>query len=164
VSVTNRGIPFTGANLPGSAAEAGPVVALAYDAPMIQRLTLRSTLVAAAAALLLAVAVAPTHAAPNAHAHAAATCDLSKDGRKLGATYVTSLSATKLGCAAAKKAVKAFNACRRAHGGAAGRCPSKVKGFSCRETRKAIPTEFSAKVRCSASGGRRLAFGYTQFT
>jgi hypothetical protein len=124
---------------------------------------LRSGLLTALAAVsTLTVAVSPSPAAP--HAHASTTCDVSKDGRKLGTTYVTALSVTKISCAAAKKDVKAFHVCRRAHGGAGGRCPTKVKGFACTETRKAIPTEFSAKVKCSAGDGRRLAFSYTQFT
>jgi hypothetical protein len=108
----------------------------------------------------LAVCVS-AHAAPTASA--AATCDVSKDGRKLGATYVTSLSATNVSCTKAKKLVKSFNSCRRAHGGADGKCTS-FSGYRCTETRKAIPTEFSAKVTCKASGGRRLKFAYTQFT
>jgi hypothetical protein len=129
---------------------------------MTQSTMLRSGLLTAAVTAVLAVAtISPAQAAP--HARASSTCDVSKDGRKLGTTYVTALSATKLSCPAAKKEVKAFHACRRAHG-VAGRCARKVHGFSCRETRKAIPTQFSAKVRCSASGGRRLSFSYTQYT
>jgi hypothetical protein len=53
----------------------------------------------ASVAVVLAVS-AGAHAAPTATA--AATCDVAKDGRKLGATYVTSLSATKVSCAKAK--------------------------------------------------------------
>jgi hypothetical protein len=114
----------------------------------------------ASVAVVLAVSTG-AHAAPTATA--AATCDVAKDGRKLGATYVTSLSATKVSCAKAKTLVKSFNSCRRAHGGADGKC-SSFSGFTCTETRKAIPTEFSAKVSCKASGGRQLKFAYTQFT
>jgi hypothetical protein len=106
---------------------------------------------------------AGAHAAPTASAAAASTCDVSKDGRKLGATYVTSLSATKVSCTKAKKLVKSFNKCRRSHGGAGGKCAS-FSGYACTETRKAIPTEFSAKASCTASGGRRLKFAYSQFT
>jgi hypothetical protein len=142
MSIEQRRVLLTAGNVPS--AQADP-----YDARMLLRTGLLSALVVAAAA---------------APAHAATTCDVSKDGRKLGATYVTALSATKLSCAAAKKDVKAYHACRRSHGGAAGRCTKRVKGFACAETRKAIPTEFSAKVRCSASGGRKLTFAYTQFT
>jgi hypothetical protein len=111
----------------------------------------------------VAVALAACSAAHAVPAVSAATCDVSKDGRKLGATYVTSLSATKIGCAKAKALVKSFNKCRRAHGGADGKCTS-FSGYTCSETRKAIPTEFSAKVSCKASGGRRLKIAYTQFT
>ncbi len=109
----------------------------------------------------LVMCVGAHAAAPMAST--AATCDVSKDGRKLGATYVTSLSATKVSCAKAKKLVKSFNKCRRSHGGADGKCAS-FSGYTCTETRKSIPTEFSAKARCQASGGRRLTFSYSQFT
>lgn len=124
---------------------------------MMSRAALPSLMALAAVLALCAGA----HAAPTAST--AATCDVSKDGRKLGATYVTSLSATKVSCTKAKKLVKSFNKCRRSHGGADGRCAS-FSGYTCTETRKAIPTEFSAKASCKASGGRRLKFSYSQFT
>jgi ABC-type glycerol-3-phosphate transport system substrate-binding protein len=117
-------------------------------------------LVPAAVAVVL-VACGGAHASPTASG--AAACDLSKDGRKLGATYVTSLSATKVSCTKAKSLIKSFNKCRRAHGGADGKCTS-FSGYTCSERRKAIPTQFSAKVTCKASGARRLKLAYTQFT
>jgi hypothetical protein len=122
---------------------------------------LRALRLAAAAVAVVLVACAGAQASPTASV--AATCDLSKDGRKLGATYVTSLSATKVTCTKAKSLVKSFNKCRRAHGGADGKC-SSFSGYTCSESRKAIPTQFSAKVTCKASGARRLTFAYTQFT
>jgi len=125
---------------------------------MMMKMTSRATLPSLAAVLAVCAAA---HAAPMAST--AAACDVSKDGRKLGATYVTSLSATKVSCPKAKKLVKSFNSCRRAHGGVKGKC-SSFSGYICTETRKAIPTEFSAKVACKASGGRRLKFAYSQFT
>src|SRR3954447_7436960 len=103
-----------------------------------------------AAALLICI---PAHAGPTASA--AATCDVSKDGRKLGATYVTALTTTKVTCAKAKRLVKSFNSCRRAHGGVNGKCAS-FSGYRCKETRTSIPTQFTAKATCTASGGRRL--------
>lgn len=96
-------------------------------------------------------------------AQAATTCDLSKDGRKLGTSYVTSLKAQGTSCARAKKVVKAFNACRRASGGVKGRCTKRVLGYRCTETRMSIPTEFDAKATCKA-GSRVVRFRYTQLT
>jgi hypothetical protein len=154
---------FMSANLPGgglaaSVGLAGAVGCGSMTKPMMSR---SSALIAALALTALLLSACVAHARPTATA--ASTCDVSKDGRKLGATYVTALSATKVSCTKAKKAVKAFHACRRAHGGVKGTCRS-FGGYSCKETRKAIPTQFSAKVTCSASGGRRLKFSYTQFT
>jgi hypothetical protein len=94
----------------------------------------------------------------------ATTCDVRRDRRRLGATYVTSLSVTQVSCTKAKRVVKAFNACRRGNGGAAGRCTSSVQGFRCAERRgAAIPTQYSSRVSCR-SGARRVRFAYTQFT
>jgi hypothetical protein len=128
---------------------------------MMMKMMPRAARLGTAVVAVSLLASAGVHATPTASV--AATCDLSKDGRKLGATYVTSLTATKVTCGKAKQLVKSFNSCRRAHGGADGKCTS-FSGYTCAETRKTIPTEFSAKVSCKASGGRRLKFAYTQFT
>ena len=96
-------------------------------------------------------------------AQAAKTCDISSVERKLGPTYVTSLTATGTGCGAAKRLVKAFHACRKAHGGVKGRCTSTVQGYSCNERRSTIPTQFSSKVTCRKSGAK-VVHTYTQFT
>lgn len=96
-------------------------------------------------------------------AHAAKTCNIASVERKLGPTYVTSLTATGTSCGAAQRLVKAFHACRRAHGGAKGRCTSTVLGYSCKERRSTIPTQFSAKVTCTKSGSK-VVHTYTQFT
>jgi len=118
-------------------------------------------LTAVAAALALPM-TSPAQPAPVAHA--AAKCSVAKDGRKLGATYVTSLSTTRVSCAAAKKVVKAYHACRRAAGGADGVCKKRVKGYRCTERRQAIKTEFDAKATCKAGGSKKIVFAYTQFT
>src|SRR6476620_8859460 len=98
---------------------------------------------------LLAVLLSLLATAVVAHAgtSAAATsrCELSKDGRKLGTTYVTKLTATNVTCTKAKSVVKAFHRCRRANGGVRGRCTSRVQGFRCSETRESIPTQFDAR-------------------
>ena len=61
--------------------------------------------------------------------------------------------------------MRAFHACRKAHGGLKGRCPArtKVRGYRCRENRSAIKTQFSSKVTCRR-GTRRVVTTYTQFT
>jgi hypothetical protein len=123
------------------------------------------------AALVACLALVPPSAVAVGRADAASasprdptTCDVRRDRRRLGATYVTSLSATQVSCAKAKRVVRGFNACRKSNGGAAGRCTSSVQGFRCSERRgAAIPTQYSSRVSCR-SGGRRVRFAYTQFT
>ena len=111
------------------------------------------------AALLAALAFAV--AAPAA---STTTCDVRKDGRKLGTTYVTSLKVQQVSCAKAKRVVKAFNACRRANGGLKGRCVTRVLGYRCTEKRgNIIPTQYSAKATCK-SATRSVRFAYTQYT
>lgn len=113
---------------------------------------------------LCAIALAvPATVAASETATAAKTCSVKGKERKLGATYVTSLSAKKVSCGKAEGVVKAFHACRLKHG-KAGRCTKKVKGFSCREVRSnAIPTQFDAKVTCK-DGGKVVKHNYEQFT
>jgi hypothetical protein len=113
------------------------------------------------AALTLLVATAAGHMVSPAAA--ATRCDVSKDGRKLGTTYVTKLTATNVTCTKAKSVVKAFHRCRRANGGAKGRCTSRVQGFRCTETRQSIPTQFDARATCR-DGSRVVRFNYEQFT
>lgn len=113
------------------------------------------------AAVTFVVGAVAAHAVSPAAA--ASRCDVSKDGRKLGTTYVTKLTATNVTCTKAKSVVKAFHRCRRAHGGAKGRCPSRVQGFRCTETRESIPTQFDARATCR-DGSRAIRFGYEQFT
>jgi hypothetical protein len=96
-------------------------------------------------------------------AGAATRCNLKKDGRKLGTTYVTKLTVTSVTCAKAKSVVKAFQRCRRSNGGVSGRCTTSVQGYRCSETRDTIPTQFVARASCR-SGSRAIRFTYTQFT
>ncbi|MEA2285646.1 MAG: hypothetical protein QOJ21_1689 [Solirubrobacteraceae bacterium] len=112
----------------------------------------------------LAASVATPASAATTPRDPSVTCNVKRDGRKLGATYVTSLRATGLACPKAKSVVKAFNACRRANGGAGGSCTASVQGFRCSERRgPAIPTQYSSSVTCK-SGARAVRFVYTQFT
>jgi hypothetical protein len=113
--------------------------------------------------VLLASLVAAGGVLAASPAAAATRCDVSKDGRKLGTTYVTKLTATNVTCTKAKSVVKAFHRCRRANGGAKGRCVSRVQGFRCTETRETIPTQFDARATCR-DGVRAIRFSYEQFT
>ena len=114
-------------------------------------------------AVLLSLLATAVVAQAGSSAAAASRCDVSKDGRKLGTTYVTKLTATNVTCAKAKIVVKAFHRCRRANGGVKGRCTSRVQGFRCTETRQSIPTQFDARATCR-DGSRVIRFNYEQFT
>jgi hypothetical protein len=121
---------------------------------MVKRIVLATGL-----ALLLAAVIGG-----GARAASSTTCDVRKDGRKLGTTYVTSLKVSHLSCASAKRLVKAFHACRRANGGVKGHCEKRVSGYRCTERRgDTIPTQYSAKVTCTRSP-RSVRFTYTQYT
>ena len=123
---------------------------------MIRRSQLAPLL--AAAALVLLVAAAPASAARN--------CKLStSEQRNLGATYVqTPLKVKGVTCGKGKKVVKAFNACRKANGGADGRCPRRALRFRCTESRfNKLSTQYDSRVTCKR-GGKRVLFTYTQFT
>ena len=93
----------------------------------------------------------------------AATCKLStSEQRRLGATYVTTLSVTGLSCSSGKRQVRAFHRCRVRNGGRDGRCP-RVDGWRCSDRRSGIRTQFSGRVRCTR-GSRVVRHTYTQFT
>ena len=127
---------------------------------MSQALTLDRALLATAAGAMLAALAFAT----GAPAAGATTCDVRKDGRKLGTTYVTSLKVSHVSCVTAKRLVKAFQACRRANGGVSGHCNKRVSGYRCTERRgDSIPTQYSAKVNCTRFP-RHVRFSYTQYT
>ena len=91
-------------------------------------------------------------------------CSLAGKERRLGATYVTSLKVSGISCRSAEDVVKAFHRCRRANGGADGRCTRQVSGFKCTESRfNKISTQYDARVSCRRTG-KRIDFTYTQFT
>jgi hypothetical protein len=125
------------------------------EALTLDRVLLASGLVTLLAALAFAV---------GAPAASTTTCDVRKDGRKLGTTYVTSLKVQQVSCAKGKSVVKAFNACRKAAGGVKGRCAKRVLGYRCTEKRgNSIATQYSAKATCK-NAGRSVRFDYTQYT
>jgi hypothetical protein len=113
-------------------------------------------------ALVIAALAAPAGAATGPVAKASAACNIRGMERKLGTTYVTSLNATGVSCSTAKRFVKSFHACRHRHGGADGRCPH-LSGYTCRERREAIPTQYDSRATCTR-GHRKIVQVYTQNT
>jgi hypothetical protein len=118
---------------------------------------------------LAVLAIAATTAPPalagsdGPTASAAARCSLSGKERKLGPTYVTSLSVTRVSCATGERIVKDYYRCRVRDGGRKGRCDSRIRGFRCTEKRESISTQFDARVSCR-KGKARVRHDYTQFT
>ena len=110
---------------------------------------------------LLAALVAALLLALPAAAHAR-SCNISGKERRLGATYVTSVSATGISCSGALDVVRAYHRCRRARGGADGRCP-RFNRYRCRESRTSSPTQYDSRATCR-KGGRRVVQRYTQNT
>lgn len=123
--------------------------------------------------LSVAVLSAAALAIPAASGAAAATtCKLSASkARHLGPTYVATtggrarFSVRGTSCANGEKVIKAFHACRLRKG-KAGRCSTRVLGYSCTDTRPAAlrsPLSFDGDVTCRR-GSKRIAHHYTQNT
>lgn len=113
--------------------------------------------------VLLAVLLSmPWLAAPSALARGCSLSQREQNGG-LGATYVTKLSVARTSCANGKRVVRSFHACRRAAGGAKGRCARRVRGLRCSERRSSIPTQFRSNATCRR-GSVVVRFTYTQFT
>ncbi len=94
----------------------------------------------------------------------AASCGLQGKERKLGPTYTTKLTVKGVSCKSGQRFVKSYYRCRKAAGGADGRCRKRVSGYRCTERRtNVIRTQFDATVSCK-KGTRRIAHRYTQFT
>ena len=109
-----------------------------------------------------ALAAGSATAAPDPVAKASAKCNISGKERDLGATYVTSVTATRISCSSALKVVKAFHKCRKANG-PAGRCVKRVSGYACCGEAEAISTQFDARATCK-KGKRTIVQQYTQNT
>jgi hypothetical protein len=107
--------------------------------------------------LTTALAVLAVAAFAGASAAQAATCS---PPTYRGSGYFTSMSARNVSCATAAKVVKSYYSCRIKKG-KTGRCTSKVRGYSCRETRQSIPTELNARVTCKR-GSRTVVHTYQQ--
>ncbi len=78
--------------------------------------------------------------------------------------YFTSLKATKVSCGEAGKVAVAFHKCRTKRS-VSGRCSTrtKIRNFSCRETRTTISPEINGRVKCTR-GSRKVEFTYQQNT
>jgi hypothetical protein len=121
----------------------------------------RIVLLVAALAALAVVPAGSTAAEPGAHA--AKGCGVGT-GRGYGPTYLLKLSVRHTSCRHGRELVRAYNNCRRRHGGRKGHC-SGTLGYSCSETRfNKSAQSFDARVRCRKGGGRRINHTYTQFT
>lgn len=108
-------------------------------------------IVLALAALLTLGALS---SAPAAHAKSCAQIDVAGG-------YITSLTVTRVSCATGKTVALAYRTCRLKNG-RAGRCTSKVRGYSCKESgRTRIPTEINAKVTCKL-GSRTIVHTFQQ--
>jgi hypothetical protein len=112
-------------------------------------------LVCLSLAALLAVAGATAAKAPVAHS--ARSCSPPKYP---GSGYFTRLSVTGTSCSTGRRVAIAYYHCRLRHG-KAGRCTSRVLGYSCRERRQSIPTEIDATVTCRR-GSRKVVHSYQQ--
>ena len=113
---------------------------------------------------LMTLAMASLSSDANAGIKLNRGCNISGEETHLGASYVTSLNVKNTSCGKGKKVVKAFNKCRHHHGGANGKCKSKVKGYNCNEgKRSGSPAQYYAKVKCK-NGGKKVVFEYTQNT
>jgi hypothetical protein len=119
----------------------------------------------AAALAALAAALLVGLAAESSVAAATTSCHLSAyQQRHLGTTYVLDVKVKKVGCAKAKKVVKAYHGCRHKHG-AAGTCAKKVSGgWKCTDKRfNKIPIQYDAHTTCK-KGTARIFSTYTQNT
>ena len=113
---------------------------------------------------LLSVAVALTITAGASAGPVASAAKTCKTPKYPGSGYFTSLKATKVSCSEASKVALAFHRCRT-RSSVKGRCTSKVRKFSCRETsRTTISTEINARVTCTRSGGKKVTLSYQQNT
>ena len=81
-----------------------------------------------------------------------------------GSGYFTGkIRATNVGCAYAKRFVRAYYRCRTSSGRRpTGRCTSRVLGFKCTERRgESSPVEINARVTCNR-GTQRIVHTYQQ--
>jgi hypothetical protein len=127
-------------------------------------LNLRSTriptLAVSAGLALTALAVTGGPATASPVQRASQTCTPPKYP---GSGYFTGkIRVTNISCSYGKRFVVAYYKCRTKNGSRpAGRCVTKVLGFSCTEKRESIPTEIDARVTCRR-GTQRIVHTYQQ--
>ena len=123
-------------------------------------MTTRLSITAALAALLVALALAPGGAAGKS---ARSACNISGKERDLGASYVTSVKVHNTSCRKGLKVTKAYNECRKDHGGPKSRkCPGRAEGFKCDTNVLAESSaQFDAKFKCT-KGSKKVTGTYTQ--
>jgi hypothetical protein len=115
---------------------------------------------------VLAIALVPPAAAAAPDASALlGRCSVAGKERRLGPTYVTALSTSRVSCRSGERVVRSFHRCRRAgRTGSRGRCRRSVSGYRCSErVLRRASTQFDSRVTCRR-GSRRVTHEYTQFT
>ena len=91
------------------------------------------------------------------------SCNINGKQRNLGASYVTTIQVSGVGCTQAEKVIAAYHGCRFKNGGPGGTCDTPVEGFSCTEgARQSVPgVQFNATVDCR-KGESEIKSDYTQ--
>jgi hypothetical protein len=91
------------------------------------------------------------------------SCNINGKQRNLGASYVTTIQVSGVGCAQAEKVITAYHGCRAKNGGPGGTCDTLVEGFTCTEgARQSVPgVQFNAAVDCR-KGESEIKSDYTQ--
>jgi hypothetical protein len=122
-------------------------------------------LMVAAGAILTLGAMAGSPAAGAGTVGKSTSCNLTADqAESLGASYVLPLKVKNTSCGKGQKVAKAFNECRKDHGGRNGHCKSQVLGYKCDEgkrTYNGTRTQYYAHVVCK-NGSKKVIFDYTQ--
>jgi hypothetical protein len=110
--------------------------------------------------LAVSAGIALTALAVTGAPASAATCNPPKYP---GSGYFTGkIRVTNISCSYGKRFVVAYYKCRTRNGARpAGRCTTKVLGFSCTEKRESIATEIDARVTCRR-GTQRIVHTYQQ--
>jgi hypothetical protein len=124
------------------------------------RTTRIPTLAVSAGIALTALAVTGSAAPASTIQRSSRTCTPPKypgEGYFTGKIHVTNIS-----CTYGKRFIVAYYKCRTKNGSRpAGRCTTKVLGFSCTEKRESIATEIDARVTCRR-GTQRIVHTYQQ--
>jgi hypothetical protein len=88
--------------------------------------------------------------------------DTASEATSTYATYVYTVKTKNVSCGKAWKVIKAFHACRKAHGGARGHCNSRVKHYKCDEGKRdnvVAGVRYRANVVCK-KGAKKVKHEY----